>query len=205
MVVGGGLMLAGIGLIAGLIFGANLMLYNSSAVAVVPTIKISSPTTSAATPSSAPPSTLRATLTSTLIPIVIAPTIAPLSATPRGGVIATNLPTVTLQAGNGYIFLSKQITSGTGADRDIWWNRIDLEPAPRKSGISLGIINSPSDVNSVSFTPGADVFTPTLGEGFFLRINRGGTVTYAIFRIVALKPSGELTFDYIYPYRGQVR
>ncbi len=167
----------------------------------------SSPTPSSpaqlATASPMPAATM-STVTPTFIPWIYAPTIAPPQATPPGGIIQTNLPTVTMQGGTGYIFPTRQITSGPGADRDIWWNASQILPDRSKSMVSLGLISSPADVTRVSFANTADIFVPTLGEGYALKIDRDGKVSYAIFRIVAMPSERTLTFDYVYPFTGQV-
>jgi len=149
------------------------------------------------------PPMLSETPTSTLIPLVYAPTTAPIDSPPGGEVIQTDLPTFTLEGGMGYAFAARQVTND---DWDVYWNNDQLLPRNRTVTrmVSLGIISSPADVTTVSFAAPADVFTPTLGEGFALEIDRDNAITYAIIRLVAMDPAAGLTFDFVYPYTGGV-
>lgn len=120
-------------------------------------------------------------------------------------IIETNLPTVTMNGGSGYIFSTQSSTSGQGADRDIWWNSVEFIMSRSSNIISLGEINSPSEVTQISISETSDNnVRPAIGEGFAIRIVRDGTVTYAIIRILTVTPFESITFDWIYPYVGQV-
>ncbi|MFB2770482.1 hypothetical protein ACE1AT_14510 [Pelatocladus sp. BLCC-F211] len=109
--------------------------------------------------------------------------------------------TVTMKPGTGFIFSSQKVTSGSGSDRDIWWNRIELVPNDRM--YSLGRISSVEDI--VQIASGEfkfDAFVPTPGEGFAVEIQRAGQVEFAILQIISV--NDDITFEWLYPYKGQV-
>lgn len=120
--------------------------------------------------------------------------------------IQTDLPTVILNGGTGYIFSSQQILTD---DRDIWWNSSEIIPVgqgatPFARMVSLGQIGSPAELFQISTDGmGGGAFKPILGEGFAIEIDRDGVIQYAIFRVVSLE-GRILTFDWVFPYLGDV-
>ena len=121
-------------------------------------------------------------------------------------VIQTDLPTVILEGGTGYIFSIQQITS---EDRDIWWNSSEIIPANCITYrlcrmVSLGQISSPADVTQiVTDEMSVEIFEPVVGEGFAIEIERDGIFQYAIFRVISLE-NRVLTFDWVYPFVGEI-
>ena len=108
---------------------------------------------------------------------------------------------VNMKPGTGFIFSSQKTTSGTGVDRDIWWNRRELVPASRM--YSLGKISDISDIVQVAsgeFKRGA--FTPQKGEGYALEIKRKDTLSYAILRITSI--GDRIQFEWLYPFGKQI-
>ena len=127
--------------------------------------------------------------------------ILPSSSTPAPTLIASNLPTITLRPGSGFIFESQKITSGMGVDRDVWWNGVELIPNYRM--YSLGPVSNPQDI--VEISPGnfsLGVFSPTIGEGFAIEVNRQTNPEYAIIRVLSVKEYDDITFEWLYPYSG---
>ena len=128
------------------------------------------------------------------------PPTAPLP--PTEVVIQSNLPTVTMDGGTGYIFSSGQLTHD---DRDIWWNALQFVPASGYRMVSLGIINSPADVGSLTFAnESPQVFEPVLGEGFGVEITRDNQKTYAVIRVLRVDGERRISFDWVYPFNGAV-
>jgi hypothetical protein len=107
---------------------------------------------------------------------------------------------MTMQPGSGFLFGEARATSGMGADRDIWWNRVEFVPGSRM--YSLGTISNVRDV--VQIATGHfefRAFEPHLGEGYAVEITRDGR-SYAIVQVLALGDAIEL--EWLYPYRKQV-
>jgi Tol biopolymer transport system component len=119
---------------------------------------------------------------------------------------SSTLSTITLEPGNGFIFLSQSITSGDGADRDVWWNGEEL--VPNKRMYSLGQIQSPKDPTSIETNLlewGG--FGPVIGEAYVIEVNRQYDSEYAIIRVISQQPSTygpDITFEWLYPYAGDV-
>lgn len=117
--------------------------------------------------------------------------------------VLSGLPTVTMDGGTGYLFPSGEITSGDDADRDIWWNASQFVPATLMG--SLGQIDNLSAVNEIttsSLTFGS--FVPTAGEAFAVEVSRDGQVTYGLMRVVNIDSEMNITFEWVYPFAGQV-
>jgi hypothetical protein len=118
-------------------------------------------------------------------------------------VVLSGLPIITMDGGTGYLFPSGEITSGDNADRDIWWNASQFVPATLMG--SLGQIDNLSAVTGItasSLTFGT--FVPTTGEGFAVEVSRDGQKTYALMRVVNIDSELVITFEWIYPFAGQV-
>lgn len=132
---------------------------------------------------------------------IIQPTIAA-AVPPTEGIIQSNLPTVTMDGGTGYVFSSGAMTKD---ERDIWWNAAQFVPDRTVRMVSLGIINSPADINSLTFagTPQA-VFEPVIGEGYGIEISNNNEKKYAVIRVMKIENDGKITFDWVYPYNGSV-
>ena len=120
--------------------------------------------------------------------------------------LKTDLPTVTMPGGTGYIFSTQAITSGPEVDRDVWWNAAEFVPDKRM--VSLGLISSPADVNEISTAEMAfGGFEPQIGEGFAIEIQRDDQTSYAIIRVLSIVESADnvtITFDWVYPFRSNV-
>ncbi|MBI4730585.1 MAG: hypothetical protein HY781_00325 [Chloroflexi bacterium] len=92
----------------------------------------------------------------------------------------SGLPTLTLQAGSGYLFDTAQVVAGSD-DRDIWWNRIEqaagwiLESRP---------------------------FEPAVGEAFLVEVT--AETEYAIIRVLSFGGEGEISFEYLFPFEGSI-
>jgi len=121
---------------------------------------------------------------------------------PTGQAIESDLPVVTLEGGSGYIFSTQLVST---EDRDIWWNAVQLVPATGVRMASLGIINSPAEVQTITF-PGQTEMTlvPAVGEGFGIEIGRGNELTYAVIRVVQIDSERAISFDWVYPFEGNV-
>ncbi len=121
---------------------------------------------------------------------------------PTVAIIQSNLPTVTMDGGTGYVFSSQAMTKD---ERDIWWNAAQFVPERTVRMVSLGIINSPADINSLTFagaSPG--IFEPVIGEGYGIEISSNGEKKYAVIRVMKIESDGKITFDWVYPYNGPV-
>ncbi len=131
---------------------------------------------------------------------VIQPTVA---AVPSAeAVIQSNLPTVTMDGGTGYVFSSGAMTKD---ERDIWWNAAQFVPERTVRMVSLGIINSPADINSLTFAGASPaVFEPVIGEGYGIEISSNNKKKYAVIRVMKIESDGKITFDWVYPYNGPV-
>jgi len=117
-------------------------------------------------------------------------------------VIQTNLPTMTLEGGTGYIFSTGQTSKD---DRDIWWNAVQFVPNTGYRWTSLGIISSPSDVIGLTFTgQSPSVFEPVIGEGYGMEIIRNNETKYAVIRVINIDSDRKVTFDWVYPFAGPV-
>ena len=131
---------------------------------------------------------------------VIQPTVA--AAPPPEAVIQSNLPTVTMDGGTGYVFSSQALTKD---ERDIWWNAAQFVPERKVRMVSLGIINSPADVNSLTFAGAWQaIFEPVIGEGYGVEISSNDEKKYAVIRVMKIESDGKITFDWVYPYNGPV-
>ncbi|MBK8420017.1 hypothetical protein [Candidatus Villigracilis saccharophilus] len=131
---------------------------------------------------------------------VIQPTVA--AAPPPEAVIQSNLPTVTMDGGTGYVFSSQAMTKD---ERDIWWNAAQFVPERTVRMVSLGIINSPSDINSLTFAGAWQaIFEPVIGEGYGVEISSNDEKKYAVIRVMKIESDGKITFDWVYPYNGPV-
>jgi hypothetical protein len=107
----------------------------------------------------------------------------------------------TIEPGTGFIFSSQKITSGTGVDRDIWWNRRELVPKNRM--YSLGRISDVEDILQIATGEFKfDAFVPSVGKGFAIEIKRNNQVEYAILHIISV--ADNLTFEWLYPFKKQV-
>ena len=128
------------------------------------------------------------------------PTVA--AVPPTEAVIQSNLPTVTMDGGTGYVFSSQALTKD---ERDIWWNAAQFVPERTVRMVSLGIINSPADVNSLTFVGAPQaVFEPVIGEGYGVEISSNNEKKYAVIRVMKIESDGKITFDWVYPYHGPV-
>ncbi|MBK7453022.1 MAG: hypothetical protein IPJ46_04665 [Anaerolineales bacterium] len=126
---------------------------------------------------------------------IIQPTVA--AAPPAEAVIQSSLPTVTMDGGTGYVFSSQALTKD---ERDIWWNAAQFVPERKVRMVSLGIINSPADVNSLTFAGASPaVFEPVIGEGYGIEISSNNEKKYAIIRVMKIESDGKITFDWVYP------
>lgn len=121
--------------------------------------------------------------------------------------IDTDLPTVSMLGGTGYIFSTQQnIAEG---DRDIWWNSYGIIPGRQGDNmyarmISLGQIGVPTNVDQISIAGMTDAeLEPVPGEGIAIEIDRDGVIKYAIIRVVSINDR-VLTFDWVYPFAGEV-
>jgi len=124
------------------------------------------------------------------------------AAPPTEAVIQTNLPTVTLDGGTGYIFSTQQTTKD---DRDIWWNAAQIVPNTGYRIVSLGVINSPLEVGALTFPNQSPAFLePVIGEAFGLEITRDNAKTYAIIRVIKMDSERRIIFDWVYPFNGPV-
>jgi hypothetical protein len=121
---------------------------------------------------------------------------------PTGQAIETDLPVVTLEGGSGYIFSSQLVST---EDRDIWWNAVQFVPATGDRMVSLGIISSPAEVQEITFPDQTEMtLVPALGEGFGIEISRGNELTYAVIRVVQIDSERAISFDWVYPFEGNV-
>ncbi len=131
---------------------------------------------------------------------IIQPTVA--AAPPAEAVIQSSLPTVTMDGGTGYVFSSQAMTKD---ERDIWWNAAQFVPERTVRMVSLGIINSPADVNSLTFAGASPaVFEPVIGEGYGIEISSNNEKKYGVIRVMKIESDGKITFDWVYPYNGSV-
>lgn len=135
-------------------------------------------------------------------PVAASPEALVTTPAPAEAVIQTNLPTITLDGGTGYIFSTQQTTKD---DRDIWWNAVQIVPNTGYRIVSLGVINSPLDVGALTFPNQSPAFLePVIGEAFGLEINRDNAKTYAIIRVIKMDSERRVTFDWVYPFNGAV-
>ena len=109
-------------------------------------------------------------------------------------------PQISLEGGTGYLFQSASIVSGS-AERDIWWNAIFVVPG--SSMVSLGILDSPSDVAQISISAlKRDQIEPVPGEVYAVEVLSANK--YAIVRVLSIDSGPKITFEYIYPFEGEL-
>ncbi len=109
----------------------------------------------------------------------------------------------TLKGGSGFIFSLERVTQGSGVDRDIWWNNREFVPGKRM--YSLGQISSVQDIVQVATGHFEfEAFEPEPREGYAVEIKRNQETTYAIIQVVSIAEDRSITFEWLYPYDGQV-
>jgi len=120
-------------------------------------------------------------------------------------VAGSGLPTVTMPGGTGYIFSTGEITSGEGALRDIWWNASQFVPDRIMGMASLGIVDDLASVSQISdSTLVFGTFVGNEGEAYAVKVVRDGATVYALIRVLSFSDDMDVTFEYIYPYTGNV-
>ncbi len=129
------------------------------------------------------------------------PTDAPVPSEPPEAQPQPNgLPTLTLQAGSGYLFDAAQVVTDAG-DRDIWWNRIELVPQNR-----MGSLGSLDDISRIDQAAGwileSKPFVPVVGEAFLVEVT--AEIEYAIIRVLSLGDEGEISFEFLFPFEGAI-
>jgi hypothetical protein len=109
----------------------------------------------------------------------------------------------TMNGGTGYIFSTGRITQGMGVDRDIWWNSREFVPGKRM--YSLGQISNVLDIAQIASGHFKfKAFEPELQEGYAVEIKRNQETTYAIIQVISIAEDRSITFEWRYPYDGQV-
>jgi hypothetical protein len=70
---------------------------------------------------------------------------------------------------------------------------------------TLGPISSPQDIVKITsgkFSLGQ--FSAFVGEGFAIEVKRQSDHDYAIIRVISVNDLGDITFEWLYPYYGEV-
>ncbi len=112
----------------------------------------------------------------------------------------SGLPTLTLQAGSGYLFDTAQVVVGSD-DRDVWWNRVEFVPGTRMG--SLGILDSISQIDQAAgWILEFKGFEPVVGESFLVEAT--AETEFAIIRVLSFGNEGEISFEYVYPFGGAI-
>lgn len=103
------------------------------------------------------------------LPVVIQPPV----------VVLSGLLTVTMDEGTGYLFSTREITSGDNADRDIWWNASQFVPAMLMG--SLGQLDDLSAVTEITVSSQSfGTFIPAVKETFAVEVNHDRQMTHAL-------------------------
>jgi hypothetical protein len=91
---------------------------------------------------------------------------------PKRKTVYLNENKITMEPGTGFILSTHEITSGIGADRDIWWNNLELVPDDRMCSIGhIEDLNAIKKISKRCILKFAG-FVPQEGEGFLLEILR---------------------------------
>jgi hypothetical protein len=70
---------------------------------------------------------------------------------------------------------------------------------------SLGPVDNAAAVTGIELSALAfGAYAPSVGEAFAVQVDRGGQVTYALIRVVSIADDMSVTFEWLYPFAGQV-
>jgi hypothetical protein len=127
---------------------------------------------------------------------------------PKRKTVYLNENKITMEPGTGFILSTHEITSGIGADRDIWWNNLELVPDDRMCSIGhIEDLNAIKKISKRCILKFAG-FVPQEGEGFLLEILRNYKKQYAVIRVDSIEEKKgrwdskySITLEWMYPYK----